>query len=108
MLSTIAKSAALVTLAAATFMTPAPAGAIVSYGASIGAPLYSYPEPPRYRVTTFAYAPFYGSFYETPFGTWPQPVTAPYAAWCGADLGGRVVSIVTLGYDGGYHSCTSY
>ena len=107
MSSTIARSAAAAALAAAVSLTPVPAGAIVSYGASIGAPLYSYPEPSPYPVRTYATT----SFYATPFGTYPRlprTVDRTYVVWCMAGFrGASAASIVTLGYGGSYYTCMS-
>ena len=106
MSSTIARSAAAA-VAAAVSLAPVPTGAIVSYGASIGAPLYSYPAPSPYPVRTYATT----SFYATPFGTYPRlrrTVDPTYGVWCvGGFRAAGAASIVMLGYDGSYYTCVS-
>jgi hypothetical protein len=99
----LARSGAVAALAAAILSaTPLPAAAIVSYGASIGAPLYMNPTTAtrpfvwRYALTPLFYAP-----------TIIEPASA-HVAWCMARY--RSYDVVTGTYrrfDGERRACVS-
>jgi hypothetical protein len=91
-----------IAVAVGTALSPGSAGAVISYGASVGAPLYDpfyrlRPSPPE-TYGTYSYAPVIA----------PTTSVTPHTAWCmGRFRSYNAATDMYIGFDGRFHRCNA-